>query len=112
MARTPFAPRFFFSVACLLCHPERILVSSRAKPRAPGSFSTPADAPPTTDHAQCLTLELHSIFVSFRAKRRIPGPCLPRQLFIERGARIWGCEVESCYETLQRYSDERFRILG
>jgi hypothetical protein len=37
-----------------------LLVSSRAKPRDPGSFSTPADAPPITDHPRCVTLELHS----------------------------------------------------
>src|ERR1700680_4243487 len=53
-----------------------LLVSSRAKPRDPGSFSTPADAPSTTDQARCVTLELHFVLVSFRAKRRIPVPIL------------------------------------
>jgi hypothetical protein len=55
-------------------------VSSRAKPRDPGSFSTPAEAAPTTDQSPSTTLELHSVLVSFRAKRRtpvliFPSPC-------------------------------------
>jgi len=35
-----------------------LLVSSRAKPRDPGSFSTPADAPAIADQARRVTLDL------------------------------------------------------
>src|SRR5258708_6462328 len=53
MARTPFCSQVLFLVAFFF-------VSSRAKPRDPGSFSTPADAPPTTDQPRCVKLELRS----------------------------------------------------
>ena len=61
MARTPFCSRVLFPVACVLCHPEPVrLRSGQAPPRDPGSFSTPADAPPTTGQPQCVTLEFPS----------------------------------------------------
>src|ERR1700683_4633528 len=46
MARPPFFSQVPFSVAFFF-------VSSRAKPRDPGSFSTPAEAPPITYQPRC-----------------------------------------------------------
>ena len=52
---------FFVSSRASLCHPEPVrLRSGQAPPRDPGSFSTPADAPPTTGQPQCVTLEFPS----------------------------------------------------
>ena len=57
-----------FCIACSLCHspsemchPEPVrLRSGQAPPRDPGSFSTPADAPPITDQPRRMPLDLHS----------------------------------------------------
>jgi hypothetical protein len=88
MARTPFCSQVLFPVAFFF-------VSSRAKPRDPGSFSTPADAPPTTDQPRYVLLELRSgtLCHSERSEESrflcCPGwplrPPLPRPLCYGRG---------------------------
>jgi hypothetical protein len=76
----PFALRFFSCVIPSLCHPERI-VSSRARSTSlragsaegPGSFSTPADSPPTTDQLRRVTLKLHSDVGVIQSAAKNPG---------------------------------------
>jgi hypothetical protein len=76
MAKTPFRSQVLFSrVNQLLCQLQRFFVSSRATPRDPGSFSTPADAPPTTDQPRRVTLELHSGVCVIQSAAKNPGSC-------------------------------------
>jgi len=65
MARTPFCSKVLFSLS-----PASCVIPSEAE--GPRIFLDASRRIPTTDRAQCMILEPHSVLVSFRAKRRIP----------------------------------------
>src|ERR1700735_45985 len=100
MARTPFCSQVLFPVAFFLCHPESVrLRSGQAPPRDPGSFSTPADAPPFTDQSRRATLVLHSGPCLIQSEAKNPGSFVPLHPVLwlsilgdrrNKGATCWG----------------------